>query len=48
MAGQAKSSMDCSGGAAVLPCACQDTLGCVMVNRSCCTRLKTDRKSANG
>lgn len=34
-AGQAKSSMDCSGGAAVLPCACQDTCGCVIANRSC-------------
>lgn len=42
MAGQAKSSMGCSGGAAVLPCTCQGMHYCVMVNRSCCTRLKSD------
>lgn len=45
--GQAKSSMDCSGGAAVLPCTCQDTRGCVMANRSSCTTLETDNLASD-
>lgn len=47
MGGQAKSSMDCSGGAAVLPCTCQDTRGCVMANRSSCTTLETDNLASD-